>query len=277
MRRLSVIVVSYAVRELLRRCLASLDVAGGRGHEVVVVDNHSPDGSADMVRRDFPWVKVVEMGANRGFSAAVNAGARASSGEALFLLNPDTELPEHGLRHAAEALFAEPRVAALGFRLLDGTGHFQLAVGLWPGFSTELLRRFVQRRLDHGARWMEGLVDRLLARPRDIAWVAGASLLVRREAFDSVQGFDERFFLYFEDIDFCLRLWNAGWSVRYDPRLTLVHHRGESARRAPELAARAYRQSQLWFWEKHRGPRARSLVALYQRLAGLDGAAHGEP
>jgi len=287
MRGLSVIVVSYEVRDTLRACLSALERAGARGpgeHEILVVDNDSRDGSAAMVRAEFPFVRVVEMGANRGFSAAVNAGARLASGRALFLLNPDTELPEGGLDHAASLLAARPDVAALGFRQLDDDGRFQLAVGLRPTLASELLRRFVQRRLDRGDRRVAALCDRWLASPRDISWVAGSSLLVRKDAFVRTGGFDEGFFLFFEDIDFCLRLRAAGYRVVYDPSLTLVHHRGQSAARVPGLAERAYRDSQMRFWDKHGNAVSALLVRVYlglraRELVARPSARHdaGEP
>ena len=273
MSGLSVIVVSYEVKDTLRACLASLARGGAAGHEVIVVDNGSGDGSAAMVRAEFPWARVVEMGANLGFSAAVNAGARIATLPGLFLLNPDTELPDAGLDHAARLLASRPLAAALGFRQVDVNGRFQLAVGLRPSIPAELLRRFVQRRLDRGDTVVAALCDRALASPRVVAWVAGSSLLVRKAAFERVGGFDEGFFLFFEDIDFCLRLRATGMRIIYDPSLTLMHHRGRSAERAPRLAERAYRESQLRFWRKHGGVVERAVVGIYQRVRGLRGSA----
>ncbi|MEO1173149.1 MAG: glycosyltransferase family 2 protein [Myxococcota bacterium] len=218
------------------------------------------------VRERFPSVAVLALEANRGFSAGVNAGAAQARGDALLLLNPDAALHPGQLDSMRRRLEEQPSVAAFGFRQLDETGFFQLAHGGRPRFFDELLRTFTQRALD--ARWatVAWAVDRAFSKPVDVPWVAASSLLVRKEYFDRVGGFDEGFFLYFEDIDFCLRVGHAGGRVRYDPTLTVLHHRGVSAAQAPRASERAYRQSQRRFWRKHRGVFVESLVRGYQRL-----------
>ncbi|MGQ0720848.1 MAG: glycosyltransferase family 2 protein [Candidatus Eiseniibacteriota bacterium] len=263
-----VLVVSYGVKGLLERCLASLREDGWT--DVVVVDNASPDGSAEMVRARFPWVRLIALTENRGFSAAVNLAAAAATGDALFVLNPDTVVPVGTRAGALRSLRDHPEAAAVGFRQVDEDGTFQLSVGLQPGFATELLRCIVQRRLDSGDRKLAARIDRRLSTARPIAWVSGATLLVRRDAFDAVGGFDEGFFLYFEDIDFCLRVGRSGRVILYDPSVTVLHHRGESARTNSERAAREYRRSQLRFWEKHSGRATRRAVRLYQKVRGCE-------
>lgn len=255
--KLSILVVSYNVRELLRRCLEST-----RDHEVIVVDNASSDGTVEMVRESFPEVRLLAWEQNLGFSAAVNAGAREATGDVFLLLNPDAELPSGATRRMLSALQGRPDAWAMGFRQVDADGRFQLAMGPKPGLVVELARKFVQDRLDRGDTALGSLIDRV-SEAGQVGWVAGSSLLVHRHAFEKVGGFDERFFLYFEDIDFCLRVTQAGGAVYYDPYVTIVHHRGQSARRHKSIASAAYRDSQLWFWEKHRGPWVRRLVHAY--------------
>lgn len=255
--KLSILVVSHNVRELLRRCLAST-----AEHEVVVVDNASHDGTADMVRESFPQVKLVDWGVNKGFATAVNEAARNASGDVFLLLNPDAELPSGAPRRMLSALGSHTDAVAMGFRQVDAQGHFQLAMGLTPTLLVELGRKLIQNRLDRGDVVLGNLLDRM-SNAGPVAWVAGSALLVRRSAFESIGGLDERFFLYFEDIDFCLRLTRTGGHVYYDPFITVVHHRGQSARTDQMAAARAYRESQLYFWEKHRGPWVRRLVQAY--------------
>jgi GT2 family glycosyltransferase len=266
--KISVLVVSYGVKSLLERCLASLQDDGWS--DVVVVDNGSPDGSAEMVRARFPWVRLIALAENRGFSAAVNLAAAAATGDALLLLNPDTAVTPGTRSGMARSLREHAPAGVIGVRQVDAEGTWQLSVGLQPGVATEALRCLVQRRLDSGDRRLAARLDRWLAAPRPIAWVTGATLLVRRDAFDAVGGFDEGFFLYFEDIDFCLRVRESGRGVLYDPSVTVLHHRGASARVASERAAREYRRSQLRFWEKHSGPWARRAVRLYQKLRGCE-------
>ena len=260
----SVIIVSFNTCATLLRCLET--VVGTA--PICVVDNASSDGTATAVRARFPQVQLIELPSNQGFSVAVNAGARAVGGDCLLLLNPDTEVPPGGVARMQRVLMRRPLAAAVGFRQVNAAGAFQLAAGPYPNLFTEALRRAVQRRLDAGHPWMGRLIDCLLSRPRAVAWVAGSSLLVRRTDFDRVGGFDEGFFLYFEDIDFCLRLQTKTGRVYYDPSVTILHHRGVSAATAPAFAQRAYRKSQLRFWEKHHGRWARRMVALALRVRG---------
>jgi GT2 family glycosyltransferase len=255
--KLSILVVSYNVRELLRRCLEST-----REHEVIVVDNASSDGTVAMVREAFPQVRLIAWDENRGFSAAVNAAAGVATGDVFLLLNPDAELPAGATRRMLAALASRADAWAMGFRQVDAHGNFQLAMGPKPGLLVELGRKLVQDRLDRGDVALGNIIDRF-AEAGPVGWVAGSSLLVHRHAFERIGGFDERFFLYFEDIDFCVRMRAAGGVVYYDPYITVVHHRGQSARRHKAQASAAYRDSQLWFWEKHRGPWTRRLVHAY--------------
>ena len=265
--RLSVLVVSYNVGPLVRRCLQTLAEAD----EIVLVDNASKDGTAELVHREFPDVRLIALPDNRGFSAGVNLAAREAKGDLFLLLNPDTELPPGAIAAMKKAARAHASAAAFGFRQVDEHGAFQLAVGPPPWLTLELVRMVVQRRLDRGDLRLGRLLDRLLSRTLRVPWVAGSALLVRRAAFEEIQGFDERFFLFFEDIDFCLRLRERCGPVLFVPAVTVLHHRGKSAAKEPGRAARAYRDSQLWFWRKHRGPQVAALVHLYQKLRGVGG------
>jgi GT2 family glycosyltransferase len=261
---ISVLLISYNVKGLLRSCLTSL----GCDVEIVVADNASPDGSAEMVRQEFPHVRLVALAENRGFSAAVNAAAKVAAGDELLILNPDTVVTPEAVSRMPATL-QHPGAWAAGFRQIDGKGRFQLSVGPPPSLLLDFGRRIVQRRLDAGDERVARLLTRFLSKPRAVPWVSGAALLVRRSAFEALGGFDEKFFLYFEDIDFCLRLRAAGGKVYYDPTVTIIHLGGESASTSRGVAARAYRQSQLYFWGKHRGPWARRLVRAYLKARGL--------
>lgn len=276
--KLSLLIVSYNAGQLLRECVESLEPAAqGSGQlvegeplevEVIVVDNASVDPEVAAVRRDFPWVRWVQSPENRGFSAAVNEGAACSKGELLLLLNPDTRVGPEGLAEMTRAFLARQNAAGMGFRQVDAEGELQLSVGLKPGFGTELVRRVVQRGFDRGGSVARAVVDRWLGKARKVSWVAGSVLMVRRRDFDAVAGFDEGFFLYFEDIDFCLRLGEAVGPVWFEPSVTLVHHRGQSARTASAASDRAYRESQLYFWGKHRGRLHRGVMAAWLRVRG---------
>lgn len=259
-RSISVIIVSHNVWPLLARCLRSIpaDV------DVIVVDNASKDGSAAKISSQFPHVRCLPQTDNIGFSAAVNIAAQEATSDAFLLLNPDTEIAPGALHHMLVTLNASPDAAALGFRQTDEHGVFQLAVGAAPHLVLEGIRRFVQRRLDRGDRRMARLLDSWLSSRRSVAWVAGSSLLVRRADFVAVGGFDARFFLFFEDIDFCLRLrQKTHRKIIYEPSITVLHHRGASAKKSPTLSQQAYRNSQILFWQLHRPQFEARLVRRY--------------
>lgn len=253
------LVVSYNTAGLLRRCLASL----GEAAEVVVVDNASVDGSADMVRREFPAVTLIPLGRNVGFGAGVNEAARHATHDSFLLLNPDAELGPGALPRMAESLRRRPRAGAIGFHQVDGHGIFQLSFGPRPSLLLELVRMVIQRRLDRGDIRLARLVDRIFSKPRRVPWVTGSSLLVRREAFEAVGGFDENFFLYFEDADLCLRLGEKIGPIWYDPTVTVIHDRGASASGRRDEVMRRYRASQRLYWHKHGGRVRAWLVDLY--------------
>lgn len=263
---LSILMVSYRAGELLDRAIRSALPEG----EVVLVDNASGDGTPARVRERWPQVRLVEARENRGFGAGMNEAARHARGDVFLLLNPDAELPRGAGQRMMEAMQRLPGAEIIGFRQVDAQGKLQLVMGPPPTLVWELGRRIVQRRLDAGDKRVATLLDRAFPVAREVPWVSGSALLIKRSAFERVGGFDERFFLYFEDIDLCLRVASSGGRVFYDPSLTLVHDRGGSAREAPALVRRAYRESQLYFWEKHRGRWTRRLVHLYltaRRLA----------
>jgi GT2 family glycosyltransferase len=166
------------------------------------------------------------------------------------------------------AILARPEASAVGFRQVDPHGRFQLSFGPRPSIVLELVRMVVQARLDGGSHRLAAFIDRRFSKPRRIPWVTGSSLLVRRSAFDAVGGFDESFFLYFEDADFCLRLSRDVGPVYYLPGVTVIHERGASARQSGDKARRAYRESQRLYWLRYRGPVVARFVQLYQRLRG---------
>jgi N-acetylglucosaminyl-diphospho-decaprenol L-rhamnosyltransferase len=258
--QVGILIVSYNVHDALQQCLQAVSRLGA-GVEAIVVDNASSDASAALIAQHSAQsaaaatapVRGLILAENCGFGRAVNLAAQATQAEYLLLLNPDTQLPRQALDCLVQALKDDPTLWAVGGRQVDAQGHLQLAVGAHPSYTTELLRRFVQRRLNSRSPGMGRALDWWLRAPRQVAWVAGSALLVRRTAFERLGGFDERFFLYFEDIDLCLRLRRAGGKIAYLPGATLLHHRGLSARANAPQAQRAYRDSQAYFWDKHHG------------------------
>jgi GT2 family glycosyltransferase len=254
---LSIIIVSFNARADLERCLESLHAAPPKAsHEIVVIDNHSADGSAASARQ---WkdVRVIETGANVGFARANNVGIRAGAGTALLLLNSDTIAPAGAIDRLLSELDAHPEVAVVGPRLIDGSGRAELSFGRMIGPWNE----FRQKRL--AAR--DDRVDSLTRQRHHPDWVSGACLLVRRADAEAVGLLDERYFMYTEDVDFCASIRGRGRLVLFTPEVEIVHQRGRSAAAAPEETKAAYRRSRIAFYEKHH-PFWAPILKLFLRL-----------
>jgi GT2 family glycosyltransferase len=252
----SIVVVSFNARADLERCLESLRAAPPRAsHEVFVVDNNSTDGSAESARR-VPGVRLIQQATNVGFARANNAGIRASSGTALLLLNSDTIVPPGAIDRLMAALDAEPDVAIVGPRLVDGNGRPELSFGRMIGPLNEWRQKRAARRAN---------VESLTRQRRYPDWVSGACLLVRRSDAEAVGLLDERYFMYAEDVDFCAAVRARGRRVLFTPDVEIVHQRGRSAAAAPAETRAAYRRSQIAFYQKHH-PFWAPLLKLYLKI-----------
>jgi N-acetylglucosaminyl-diphospho-decaprenol L-rhamnosyltransferase len=267
---LSIIIVSFNTRVDLERCLESLHGARIRAsHEIIVVDNGSTDGSADAARR-WPDVRVLDAGGNLGYARANNIGIRASTGHTLLLLNSDTVVPPEAIDRLRDELLADPTTAVIGPRLVDADGRAELSFGRMIGPLNELRHKLLTRRC------ARRFVDWTTRREHFPEWVTGACLLVRREDAEVAGLFDERYFMYEEDVDFCAAIREKGRRVRFTPAVELVHLRGRSAARTPNATRWAYRRSQMAFYEKHH-PAWAPLLRVYLRIRGQlppEGIAH---
>lgn len=221
----TVAVVSWNTRELLRRCLASLeaDARAGRA-DVWVFDNASSDGSADLVAAEFGWVTLVASNENLGFGRAVNAVVQQSGGEWIAASNADVELGPGALEALLAAGRADASLGAVAPRLLLDDSSTQHSVHPFPGVRVSVVLGLGLPRLDRaiGDRLcLEGFWDP--ERPRSVDWAHGAFLLVRRSAFEGVGGFDARQWMYAEDLDLGWRLARGGWRTRYEPAAAIRH------------------------------------------------------
>ena len=271
--RVDVVVVSYETRETLLECLAAL-VAEPTA-SVVVIDNASRDGTAAAVRERFPSVRLVANAENVGFARACNQGARESRAPYLLFLNPDATLAPGSLGALAAILEARPRVGVVGPRTRSANGDIQVSTG--PDLS--LVSEIRQRRLVRGVARRDAAIlveaEGLHAVEREVDWVSGACLMIRREAFDAVSGFDERFFLYEEDADLCRRVRQAGWQVLFSPTAEARHALGRSMARAPERARLEYQRSHLLYYRKHCGLLQRVALRLWLVARAALALVHG--
>jgi N-acetylglucosaminyl-diphospho-decaprenol L-rhamnosyltransferase len=257
MTALSIIIVSYNARADLERCLESLHAEPPAvPHEIVVVDNRSTDGSATAVRR-WPGVRLIDAGANLGFSRANNIGIRATTGECVLLLNSDTIVPPGAIDRLMAVLAGHREAAVAGPRLVDGAGRAELSFGRMISPFNELRQKLYSRRA----------IERMTRQARRPDWVSGACLLVRRADAEAAGLLDERYFMYDEDVDFCAAIRARGRSIIFVPEVEVVHLRGRSAATAPGATRAAYRRSQIAFYEKHH-PAWVPLLRLYLRVRG---------
>jgi GT2 family glycosyltransferase len=201
-------------------------------YETIVVDNASGDGTAKMVREEFPEVKFIQAENNQGFSAGYNLGIREAKGRYLLLLNPDIAVLNNAILNMYEFMEANSRVGLAGPKLLNPDGKVQMSAMTFPSFWTPLYRRTFLGKLPFARKAMREYLmsDWDHGENRPVDWVLGGCMIVRKEALDKVGLLDERFFLYFDDIDWCRRFWQAGWQVYYIAEAEMVHyHRRESA------------------------------------------------
>jgi N-acetylglucosaminyl-diphospho-decaprenol L-rhamnosyltransferase len=250
---LSIIIVSYNSRDHLQRCLESLaSHPPGVEHEIIVVDNDSRDGSAPMVASEFPQVRLLRLPRNVGFAAGANRGAREATGEAVVLLNPDSELAADPFAPMLTYLREHEDVGIVAPRLLDPDGSLQLSCRSFPTFSVALFNRYsLLTRLFPGNRYSRRY---LLSNWKhdsvcDVDWVSGACLTIRRYLFERIGLLDESYFMYIEDVDLCQRVHRAGYKVIYFPEASVIHHIGRSSR---TLASRSIvaRHRSMWHYYK---------------------------
>jgi len=265
--RVSAIVVSYNTRDDLRRAIASV-AAASPTTETIVVDNASSDGSAAMVRGEFPRVQLIASPENVGFSRANNAAIARAQAPLVLFLNSDAELKPGCLEALVGVLDARPEVGAVGPRTVDGTGTLQASFGPaltpWNEWGQRRLVRGLRRR----APWALARIDQLASREHEPGWVSGSCLLARRQALQAIGGFDEGFFLYEEDVDLCLRLRAAGWRILFTPAAEVIHREGRSVSQLPDRARAEYDRSHLRYYRKHNGRLAtlglRAYLALFR-------------
>jgi len=253
--QVSVVIVSWNTRELLRACLQSLrqaasDLAGGM--EVVVVDNASRDGSAEMVRADFPEVDVVCNTSNRGFAAANNQGIPRTRGQHVLLLNPDTEGTAGFLSTLVSFLEVHPEAGAVGPRVRGSKGEIQVSCYPLPTVTRELWRLLYLDRIRAFGTYPTALFE--TSAPKRVEAILGACLLVRRDALDDAGLLDEQFFIYTEEIDLCRRLQDRGWHLYWVPQSEIVHHGGASTSQVGRPMFVELYRSKVQYFRKHFGP-----------------------
>jgi N-acetylglucosaminyl-diphospho-decaprenol L-rhamnosyltransferase len=227
---LDVVIVSYRCGPLLRRCLQSVrEHAPARGTRVTVVDNASGDGTADVVRREFPDVRLIALEENTGFSAANNLVLRETTAEYVLVLNPDTQLSAGTLESLLRLMDDDPRIGIAGCRLVQEDGTFDHAARRSFPTPASALGHFL--RIGRSGRAPAALAAYRAPEVDEgpVDAVNGAFMLMRRKMLDEIGLFDEGYWMYMEDLDLCYRAARAGWITWYDPSVEAVHMKAGSS------------------------------------------------
>ncbi len=254
---ISILIVSWNVRELLLECLAALPDAVGEdfSYEVIVVDNASSDGAVDAVREAFPHVRVMANAENRGFTGGNNQALAAARGRFLFLLNPDTKPLPGSIAELARFLDAHPDAGMVGPRLRYGDGSPQPSRRRFPTLLTlftesTVIQHYVPN-LSIFARYV--MADQPDDRTQEVDWLVGAAIMVRREVYEQIGGLDEGFFMYSEELDWCRRAKEKGWRILFDPAAEIIHYEGKSSEQAVARRDIAFFSSRVRYARKYHG------------------------
>lgn len=268
---LSVILVNYNVKEFLSNCLESVyRAAEGLSFEIIVVDNASADGSKEFLEPKFPGVHFIWNSQNVGFGAANNQAIRQAKGRYILLLNPDTLLQEDSLQVMIRYMEEHPECGASGCKILNADGSFapesrrSVPTLMSSLYKTLGLTAIFPQSHRFGRYYLGWL-------PEDeggkVPVLSGSFMFFRGEVLRELKGFDERFFMYGEDIDLCVRVTEAGWNIDYVPDTSIIHYKGESSRKEDLRYIRHFNEAMYLFYEKHYSQGVYRLFRVVIRLA----------
>jgi GT2 family glycosyltransferase len=248
---MAVCIVSYNTCEQLRSCLESVICETGK--EIMVVDNCSSDGSQEMVKASFPTVVLKELEINIGYGAAADLGIYLSTSPYILLLNSDTILQSGALDRLGDYLDKNPKVGIVGPRLINQNGNLQPSCFPMPSplqifFDVSHINQLIHQipfiKEQNFRTWSHNY-------NRSVPWVQGAALAIRREAYDAVGGFDKTFYMFYEEVDLCRRMLNAGWETHFSPVTDIIHIGGASTHQIWAKMELQYWASLALFYRKH--------------------------
>jgi N-acetylglucosaminyl-diphospho-decaprenol L-rhamnosyltransferase len=250
---LTISIVNWNTREYLRKCLQSINQHAPREpYEVLVVDNASEDGSAEMVKGEFPWVRLIPSEKNLGYARANNIALEQARGDLFLTLNPDTEFFDNSLQKAVDLIHSRERVGALTGRLLNPDGTLQGGIRSFPTpwaiFCDAVGLSKIFPQSPFFARYRMPFFD--YSREAEVEQPMGTFLLFSMEALKQVGPFDERFPIFFNEVDLLYRLKKAGWKILYSPEVKILHYGGASTRQVRKKM----------IWESHK-----SLIRFYHK------------
>jgi hypothetical protein len=261
----SIILVNYNGVDVIVECLRSLQqFLHTIPYEIILVDNASQDGSPDLIESNFPQVQLLREQKNWGFGAGNNLAAKVAKGEFLFLLNTDTQLTSDILPSLIRLMKEYPDVGIIGPKLLNPDESLQLSTAWKISIAGEY--KTLQQLKAYENPQYRTAVEQKFEAAQAVDIVVGAAFLIRKSLFDQLGGFDETFFMYFEESDLCQRARELGWKVLYTPEVSVIHIRGYSVDKVSDRMDLEYRKSQLYYYQKHRPLWEQIVLRLYLLL-----------
>jgi GT2 family glycosyltransferase len=223
----SVVIISWKMRDLLQRCLYTIyKFTNSITFEVIVIDNNSQDGTSEMIEQNFPQVKLIKNSENRGVAPARNQGIKETSGKYILILDADMELVDNSIKHLYDFMESNPQSGIVGCKLVDKDFNLQFSCKRFPTPLAFLFRRleFINAVKKSKTLSYHTMQDWDHSEIREVDYIIGACQFFRREVIEKIGLYDDKIFYGPEDIDFCLRIWKAGWKVYYYPLTQIIHH-----------------------------------------------------
>jgi len=265
---ISIIIIQYNRQNLTIQAIESIKRNCRDGYEIILVDNGSKESNLEELRSKFPNISIIANSENEGFGKANNLGAGIASGNILLFLNNDAVVTSDFTSVIENEFTADPSIGIIGPKLLNADLSLQLSYGRLPSLVNEFRTRIISGLFYKNNKIIVRSLIGSYKRRKNVGFVTGAALFIRKEIFERVGGFDTRMFMYFEDSDLCRRIRDNGGKVVYYPGIEMIHLRGASRdNKNTDLLARYYRQSQLIYYKKHRSVLENSLLKGYLRLS----------
>lgn len=248
----TIAIINYNTKDLLKTCINTvLRTPPLVAYNILVIDNCSVDGSADMMKRDFPFIHLLENAGNLGYAAAANQALRTSKAKYVLVLNTDVEIDRDAIDILVEHADHHEDLGVAGPRLLNTDGSIQMSGRRFPSFVDASIHAFlgtIWPKNKFSARYR--MVDWDRSEDTLVDWVSGAAMLVRRSAAEEVGFFDDGYFMYVEDMDLCYRLWRGGWKVYFCPDAKMVHHIAQTSSQASAKMIVEFQKSLYRFFDK---------------------------
>ena len=253
---ISIVIVNWKVRPLLEKCLqAVLTDIEGLNAEIFVVDNDSRDGTPEMIMAEYPQVTMIALAHNRGFAQANNLALREATGKYIFLLNPDTEVQGGFFKTIINYFVSHPQIGMIGPRVLNSDFSLQPSVRRFPDLFSQIIVLLKLRSFKFGKKLLAKhlALDFDYNREQDAQQIMGAAIAMTKDAFEKIGYFDERFYIWFEEVDYCQRAQKQGIIIRYLPTASILHHSGASFKKQKIFKKQLiFNWSLLYYFFKHK-------------------------